>query len=86
MLFFRWELTPEQDAWVDLASAGLPYYEGGDWWSTKVTIPEDSFEMNFTFGDAEGTWENNDGDDFMLQVAGGPTAEKWDEVRCFSSL
>ena len=77
----RWELGPaDENAWLDLAPAGVPFYDGGDWWGTKITIPEDAFEMNFIFSDAEGTYENNGGNDFMLNVAGGLTVEQWEEV------
>ena len=61
-------LPLEDSAWVDLAPCGVPFYEGGDWWATKVNVPKDGFEMNFIFTDGEGQYENNSGNDFMLPV------------------
>jgi len=79
--FNRWERGPaEGSAFLDLAPVGLPFYGGGDWWGIKIPIPEDAFEMNFVFGDAEGVYENNGGNDFLLEVAGGLTVEQWEEL------
>lgn len=86
-VYRRWELKPtDNESWIDLSPAGIPFYDGGDWWCAKVEIPADGFEMNFIFTDGEGTYENNNGLDFMISTAGGPTLEQWKEVFCFVPL
>jgi len=77
--FNRWELNPKDGGWVDLVPSGIPFYEGGDWWSTEFQVPEDAFEMNFVFDDGEGAFENNAMNDFMYAISGGITAEDWEE-------
>jgi hypothetical protein len=77
----RWELNPTDGGWVDMAPSGIPFYEGGDWWSTQFVVPEEGFEINFVFDDGEGAFENNSMNDFMFPISGGITAEEWEEVR-----
>ncbi len=43
-------------------------------------IPADAYEINFVPGDAEVTFENNQGQDFMFPVAEGITAQRWAEI------
>lgn len=77
--FNRWELNPTDGGWVDMAPSGIPFYEGGDWWSTQFVVPEEGFEINFVFDDGEGAFENNSMNDFMFPISGGITAEEWEE-------
>lgn len=45
-------------------SAGVDYY------STRVTIPENAFEMNFVFSNGDGVYDNNAGQVCMCVVPG----------------
>lgn len=50
----------------------LPRDETQEWWSVDLTIPKESFCLNFVFFDNETTYDNNFGNDFLMEVVDGP--------------
>ncbi len=44
--------------------------QGADFYSCKISIPDDTFQLNMVFTDGEGRYENNGGLDFNLEVSG----------------
>ena len=40
-------------------------------------VPKEAFEMNYIFGDGEGTVDNNGQQDYLTQVRGGMSREQW---------
>jgi len=50
---------------------------GGDWWSTKVTVPQPLFKLDFVvMDDKSGAVDNNGAKDFRFEVKGAVTREE----------
>eukprot|EP00271_Cylindrocystis_brebissonii_P019716 TRINITY_DN6165_c0_g1_i1.p2 TRINITY_DN6165_c0_g1~~TRINITY_DN6165_c0_g1_i1.p2 ORF type:complete len:1113 (-),score=272.03 TRINITY_DN6165_c0_g1_i1:5404-8742(-) len=64
---------------VDLiAEMKFDNFDGGDWWSTEIMVPEDAFMLNWVLADGPPntayTFDNNNMEDYAA-VVGGPEAE-----------
>ena len=62
-----------------LAPSPTPKDKYNDWWSTKIHIAEDAYEMNFVFHDDDGNFDNNGGQDYVNAVTGDMTMAKWQD-------
>ncbi|CAD7699185.1 unnamed protein product [Ostreobium quekettii] len=76
LAFNEWELEAGSSL-SDMTPTTIPHDDGSDWWSCQFTTPTEAYEMNFVFGDGVGTYDNNCGDNFMCQVAGGMSQMEW---------
>ncbi|KAI8475202.1 MAG: hypothetical protein J3K34DRAFT_517637 [Monoraphidium minutum] len=72
--FNQWRLGGEKLA---LAPAGVAPVDGSDFWSVKVAVPEEAYEVNMVFGDDYGSHDNNAGQDFTFATEGGWSFEQW---------
>jgi hypothetical protein len=54
--FNKWKLGGEK---LPLAPAPVPHVDGSDFWSVKVAVPEEAYEINMVFGDDFGSYDNN---------------------------
>ena len=69
--FNKWELKPEGGAdTVALTPTSITRAQGSDFWSARVRIPQDAYELNFVLNDGQGAFENNAGQDFTFPVVG----------------
>ena len=50
----------------------LPRNESQEWWSVDVKIPKNAYCLDFVFFDNETTYDNNNGNDFIVEVIDGP--------------
>ena len=72
--FNNWELGADdgKETRVDMAPAGV-----ADFFKADFVVPKDAYELNFIFSDKEGTFDNNDTQNYALPVDGEMTAAKW---------
>jgi len=75
--FNHWELTPEGGSRVEFKPAGVASVDSSDFWMAKLSVPKDSFELNFILSDGQQGFENNSGKDFTFEVAHGVTWDEW---------
>lgn len=52
-------------------------YAGTYFWKCAFSIPKDAYELNFIFGDGEGSFDNNSSQNYCLQVEGPMTRDLW---------
>lgn len=62
---WRWKSFTERLQRTDLE---------GDWWSCRLYIPNEAYQMDFVFFNGDNVYENNDSKDFLLPVEGGMDA------------
>ncbi|CAI7775872.1 unnamed protein product [Closterium sp. NIES-54] len=55
---FKAELKP---------SAEVP----NDWWTCRIQVPEEAYQVDFVFHSTDNVYENNGGQDFYIAVTGG---------------
>ena len=71
--FNNWELGADgKELRADMESAGVAEFVKVDF-----VVPKDAYEMNFIFSDKEGTFDNNETQNYALPVDGDMTAAKW---------
>jgi len=75
--FNHWELKAEAGDRADLLPTSIPKDAGSDFWSCKIKVPEDAYELNFVLTDGQSLYENNSGQDFTYQIAAGITWDEW---------
>ncbi|KAG2492408.1 hypothetical protein HYH03_009353 [Edaphochlamys debaryana] len=75
--FNSWELQPETGNRLDLAPAPVPKSDITDFWSCRMEVPEDTFEINFILHDNNGIFENNNNMDFTYTLEAGITYDQW---------
>jgi starch synthase len=74
--FNGWELGSET---YSLSPSSTQKDKYNDWWSCRMPMKEDSYEMNFVFHDDDGHFDNNGGQDYVNEVTGKMTKAKWQE-------
>lgn len=78
--FNEWEIRPSG---AEDRSIFSPVHDGPvetDFWKTIIYIPDDAYEIQFVIGDGEGTFDNNHGENYHLQVKGQMTRDLWHET------
>ena len=71
--FNNWELgAGDEELRIDMSSADV-----ADFFKADFVVPQDAYELNFIFNDKEGTFDNNDMQNYALPVEGEMTAEMW---------
>ncbi|MEO1584000.1 MAG: carbohydrate-binding protein [Planctomycetota bacterium] len=63
------------NGWANVVSPdrAMTYNPADNHWSLSVTIPTSASEMNLVFNDGQGTWDNNNGQDWRFAVEGTST-------------
>jgi hypothetical protein len=54
--FNQWQLGGEK---LPLSPGAVPSRDGSDFWSFKLSVPADAYEVNMVFGDEHGNHDNN---------------------------
>lgn len=71
--FNNWELgAGDEELRIDMSSSGV-----ADFFKADFVVPKDAYELNFIFNDKEGTFDNNDMQNYALPIEGEMTAERW---------
>ncbi|KAG8046694.1 hypothetical protein GUJ93_ZPchr0008g14009 [Zizania palustris] len=52
---------------------------GGDWWSCKLQIPKQAYRLDFVFFNGRLVYENNDNNDFVLQIESTMDEDSFDD-------
>ncbi|CAI5485485.1 unnamed protein product [Closterium sp. Naga37s-1] len=64
---FKAELKP---------SAEVP----NDWWTCRIEVPEEAYQVDFVFHSTDNVYENNGGQDFYIAVTGGMGEEEFETM------
>ncbi|PNW82516.1 hypothetical protein CHLRE_06g282000v5 [Chlamydomonas reinhardtii] len=75
--FNHWELQPEAGNSLDLFPAPTPKSDVTDFWTCRMQVPEETYELNFILHDKAGAYENNNGMDFTYPVEAGIDYDTW---------
>eukprot|EP01018_Ginkgo_biloba_P009244 Gb_31910 [translate_table: standard] len=51
----------------------------GDWWSCKLSIPKETYKIDFVFFNGDEVYENNDKRDFFIVVEGGMDKQSFED-------
>ncbi|KAL8130155.1 hypothetical protein V2J09_019310 [Rumex salicifolius] len=51
----------------------------GDWWSSKIHVPEEAYNIDFVFFNGKNVYDNNNRKDFHIDVIGGMDAASFEE-------
>ncbi|EFN55259.1 hypothetical protein CHLNCDRAFT_134595 [Chlorella variabilis] len=73
-----WEVAAPEGDRVDMPHEGrINRGEGVDYYSARVTIPDNAFEMNFVFSNGDGVFDNNSSQNYLVPVTGPMTRDMW---------
>eukprot|EP00890_Picochlorum_soloecismus_P001226 jgi/Picsp_1/2103/NSC_05568-R1_glycosyltransferase family 5 protein len=76
----HWELDAGESDRIDMVPVD-PGVAGAQFYKADLgVIPMEAYEMNFIFSDKEELYDNNNMENYMLQVKGPMTRERWIET------
>jgi len=56
------------DGWQNVSQKGMDYFQWTEKYGTVVEVPGDAQVLNFVFTDGKGNWNNNNGQDWSLDL------------------